>query len=270
METEETVQSEQPTNLVEELSHTDKIVGVFSEPTNLFSKLAFLNTKVTDWLLPLFALIVVAIAATFIYMSNPEIKLEMQQQQEKAMREQFDKMVESGQMTKEQADEQLERTSGMMDNPMFTYLIPSISIFVIMLVWFFVFTTIAFLIAKFAFKGDGSYSQAMTAMGLPMYISVLQSIILIIVGILMGKMLTGLNPASLTGMDLKTLPGFLLSRLDVFSIWFYVVVGIAFAKMFKSDNVKKYIFTSIGVWLVFMFIIFGLSNVSPIFGNMIR
>jgi len=270
METEETVQSEQPTNEMEELSHTDKIVGVISEPSNLFSKLAFLNTKVTDWLLPLLAMIIVAIVATFIYMSNPEIKLEMQQQQEKAMREQFQKMVESGQMTQEQVDEQLDKTSEMMNNPMFIYLIPSISIFVIMLLWFFVFTTVAFLIAKFAFKGDGSYSQALTAMGLPMYISVMQSIILIIVGMLMGKMITGLNPASLMGMDLKTLPGFLLSRLDVFSIWFYVVVGIAFAKMFKSDNVKKYIFTSIGVWLVFMFIIFGLSKVSPMFGNMIR
>jgi hypothetical protein len=270
METEDTNQSEQPTNEMAELSHTDKIVGVISEPSNLFSKLAFLPTKATDWMFPLILLIIVAIASTFILMSNPEIKLEMQQQQEKAMREQFDKMVESGQMSREQADEQLERSSEFVSNPMFMYLIPSISVFVIMLLWFFVFTTLAFLLAKFVFKGDGSYSQAMTAMGLPLYISVLQSILLVIVGILMGKMLTGLNPASLMGMDLKTLPGFLLSRLDVFSIWFYVVVGIAFAKMFKSDNVKKYIFTSIGVWLVFMFIIFGLAQVSPVFGNMIR
>jgi hypothetical protein len=270
METEETVQSEQPSNEMEELSHTDKIVGVFSEPSNLFSKLSFLNTKVTDWLLPLLAMIVVAIVATFIYMSNPEIKLEMQQQQEKAMREQFDKMVESGQMTQEQVDEQLDRTSEMMSNPVFIYLFPSIGILVMMILWFFVFTTIGFLIAKFVFKGDGGYTQALSAMGLPLYISVLQSIILIIVGMLMGKMITGLNPASLMGMDLKTFPGFLLSRLDVFSIWFYAVLGIAFAKMFKSDNVKKYIFTSVGVWLVFMFIIFGLGKVSPIFGNMIR
>ena len=106
METEETVQSEQPTNEMEELSHTDKIVGVISEPTNLFSKLVFQKTKATDWLLPLFAMIIVSIVATFIYMSNPEIKLEMQQQQQKAMQEQFDKMVESGQMTREQANEQ--------------------------------------------------------------------------------------------------------------------------------------------------------------------
>ena len=164
----------------------------------------------------------------------------------------------------------MDRTSEMMNNPMFIYLFPSIGIFVMSLIWFFVFTTIGFLVAKFAFKGDGGFTQAMSAMGLPLYISVLQSIILIILGLLMGKMITGLNPASLMGMDAKTLPGFLLSRLDVLSIWFYVVVGIAFAKMFKSDNVKKYILASLGIWLVFMFIIFGLAQVSPMFGNMIR
>lgn len=270
METEDTLQTEQQNQEFEELSHTDKIVGVISEPSGLFSKLVFLPTKATDWILPLLALIVVAIVSTFIYLSNPEIKYQMQQEQEKAMREQFDKMVESGQMTREQADEQIEQATQFVSNPMFMYLIPSISVFVIMLLWFFVFTTVAFLLAKFALKGDGSYSHAMTAMGLPLYITVLQSILLVIVGMLMGKMLTGLNPATLMGMDLKTLPGFLLSRLDVFSIWFYVVVGIAFAKMFKSDNVKKYIITSLAAWLIFMFVIFGLAQAVPQIGGMIR
>jgi ABC-type transport system involved in cytochrome c biogenesis permease subunit len=125
-------------------------------------------------------------------------------------------------------------------------------------------------LAKFVLKGDGSYGHAMTAMGLPLYILVLQSIVMVIATLLMGKMITGLNPASLIGMDIKTIPGFLLSRLDVFSIWFYVVVGIAFAKMFRSDNVKKYIVTSIAAWLVFMFIIFGLAQVVPQIGGMLR
>jgi ABC-type transport system involved in cytochrome c biogenesis permease subunit len=194
----------------------------------------------------------------------------MQQEQEKAMREQFDKMVESGQMSREQADEQMEQSAQFVNNPMFMYLIPSISVFVIMLLWFFIFTTLAFLLAKFALKGEGGYSQAMTAMGLPLYISVLGSIILVIAGMLMGKMLTGLNPATLMGMDLKTLPGFLLSRLDLFTIWFYVVVGISFEKMFKSDNVKKYVITSLAAWLIFMFIIFGLAQAVPQLGGMLR
>ncbi|MEO8231539.1 MAG: hypothetical protein ABI638_04615 [Ignavibacteriota bacterium] len=270
METEDTIQSEQPPNEIEELSLTDKIVGVISEPSKLFSKLAFQSTKVTDWLLPLFAMIIVAIIGTFIYMSNPEIKLEMQQQQQKAMQEQFDKMVEIGQLSREEADERMDKTMEMMGNSGMMQIFSSIGILVMMLLWFFIFTTVGFLIAKFAFKGDGTYTQAMSAMGLPFYISVLQSIILIILGLLMGKMLTGLNPTALLGMDIKTLPGFLLSRLDVFSIWFYVVVGIAFAKMFKSDNVKKYIFTSVGIWLLFMFVIYGLGKVVPQIGNMIR
>jgi hypothetical protein len=270
METENTTQSEQPTNEMEELSHTDKIVGVISEPSNLFSKLVSLKVKASDWLLPLLAMIVVIIVATFVYMSNPEIKLQMQQQQEKAMQEQFQKMVESGQMTQQQADERIDQSRGLMNNPMFTYLFPSIGIVVMTLLWFFVFTTVAFLIAKFAFKGTGSYAQAMSAFGLPLYILVFQTIILIILGLLMGRIVSGLNPASLLNMDMKSFGGFLVSRFDVFSIWFYVVVGIAFAKMFKSDNIKKYAITSVGVWLVFMFIIFGLSKVSPIFGNMIR
>lgn len=270
METEDTLQPQEPKQEIEELSHTDKIVGVISEPTNLFTKLALLPTKATDWILPLLALIIVAIISTFIYMSNPEIKYQMQQEQEKAMREQFDKMVESGQMTREQADEQMEQSAQFVNNPMFMYLIPSISVIVIMLLWFFIFTTLAFLLAKFALKGDGGYGQAMTAMGLPLYISVLGSIILVIAGMLMGKMLTGLNPATLMGMDLKTLPGFLLSRLDLFTIWYYVVVGISFAKMFKSDDVKKYVITSLATWLIFMFIIFGLAQIVPSLGNMIR
>lgn len=270
METEDTIQSGQPNNEMEEISHTDKIVGVISEPTVLFTKLAFWPPKVTDWILPLLAMIIVSIISTFIYTSNPEIKLEMQQQQKKAMQEQFDKMVESGQITREQADEQMEKTMEMFGSSGMMQVFSSIGIFVMMLLWFFIFTTIAFLIAKSVFKGDGTYTQAMSAMGLPLYISVLQIIILVIIGLLMGKVLTGLNPAALLGMDIKTLPGFLLSRLDIFSIWFYAVVGIAFAKMFKSDDVKKYVFTSIGFWFVFMFIIYGLGKVSPIFENMIR
>ena len=40
--------------------------------------------------------------------------------------------------------------------------------------------------------------------------------------------------------------------------------------MFKANSVKNYVVASVGIWLVFMFIIFGLAQVSPMFGNMIR
>ncbi len=61
-------------------------------------------------------------------------------------------------MTQEQVDEQMDKTSEMMNNPMFIYLFPSIGIVVMSFIWFFVFATIGFLIAKFALKGDGGFT----------------------------------------------------------------------------------------------------------------
>jgi len=269
METENTIQSEQPKNEMEELSHTDKIVGVISEPINLFSMLAFQKNKATDWLLPIFTMVFVTLIATFIYMSNPEIKFQTQQRQSTTLQKELDKRVESGEMTQEQADNLLESSSAMKNNPI-TYVITSMNVLLWWLIWFFIFTTVGFFVAKFALNGEGSYTQAMTAMGLPLYIFVLQSIILVIAGMLMGKSLTGLNPASLTGMEVNKLAEFLLSRLDVFSIWFYAVVGISFAKMFKSDTVRKFIFTSYGIWLIVMYIIFELGKDYPILKEFIR
>lgn len=269
METEDTIQSQQPPQQTEELSYSDKIVGVISEPSNLFSKLAIQKTKITDWLLPIVIMMLVSFITTFIYMSNPEIKIEMQQRQSTTLQKELDKRVESGEMTQEQADNLLESSSAMKNNPI-TYLITSMTVLLGWLIWFFIFTAVGFFVAKFALNGEGSYTQAMTAMGLPLYIFILQSIILVIAGMFMGKSLTGLNPASLTGMEVNKLTEFLLSRLDVFSIWFYAVVGISFAKMFKSNTVRKYIFTSLGIWLIVMYIIFELGKDYPILKEFIR
>ena len=39
----------------------------------------------------------------------------------------------------------------------------------------------------------------------------------------------------------KEFSGFILSKVNPFSIWFYSVFGIGLAKLFNSDNVKKYV-----------------------------
>ena len=56
-----------------ELSHTDKLVGVFAEPQSMFSKIAKFQAKTSDWLIPVFVVIVVAILSQFVMLSNPEI-----------------------------------------------------------------------------------------------------------------------------------------------------------------------------------------------------
>ena len=99
----------------EELGVTDKIVGVFTEPSDLFQKLSTLPVKTMDWVLPLLLLIVAIIAMQFITSSNPEIKANMIEKQMERIEKNFQETVDKGQMTQQQADEQLDRITEQME-----------------------------------------------------------------------------------------------------------------------------------------------------------
>ena len=54
----------------QELSHTDKLVGVFTEPAAMFSKAAKFPAKTADWIIPVLVVIVISILSQLVMMSN--------------------------------------------------------------------------------------------------------------------------------------------------------------------------------------------------------
>ena len=247
-----------------EFSHSDKMVGLFSEPASTFAKIAQAPTKVIDWLIPLLIFIVVLSLSTVIMQSNPQIKYQMVEKQTEAMEKTFDEYVNSGAMTQEQADAQIETMRERMDGSGMAMLIPQlIGIVIFTFLVFFILSGFYYGFSRLILKGDGTFSNAMVAYGLPFYIAAVQVILQVIVAMLMNKMITDLSVTTFMDLDKATFVGFLLSKLDLFSIWFYVVVGIAFAKMFKSENTTKYIGMVVGLWLGFSLLFFYLANAVP-------
>lgn len=248
-----------------EVSHSDKMVGLFSEPAITFEKIAQMPAKVADWLIPLLIFIVVISLSTFIMQSNPQIKFSMMEKQLESLEKNFSEAVNSGRMTQEQADTQIESIRERMEQGGMAMLIPQIvGIVIFTFIVFFVISGFYFAIAKFVLKGEGPYSNAMVAYGLPFYIASVQVILQVIVAMLMGKMVTDLSVTTFAGLDKTNILGFLLSKLDIFAIWFYIVVGIAFAKMFNSDNTKKYVITILGLWIGFSLVFYFLASSVPI------
>jgi hypothetical protein len=76
--------------------------------------------------------------------------------------------------------------------------------------------------------------------------------------------------ASFMGSDKMTLTGWFLSKIDPITIWSYVVLSIALAKMFKSESAGKYYVVVFGVWLIGMFILFQLAQAVPFLQNFIQ
>lgn len=248
-----------------ELSFTDKMVGIFTEPAATYSSVAKFPLKTVDWLVPFAILLFLVAISQLIVTSNPEIAYQIKQKQMEQIEKNFADAVEKGQMTQEQADQQMERVQEQMESfgGGIGKVIQTVMIFIGGFIFFFIVCGIWFLLAKFVLKGDGTYMSALVASGLTSYISMIQVLITTILAIVMGKLVSDTSVASLIEADKSTIVGFILSKLDVFSIWAYAVLAIGLSKLFKSESTGKYFIMIFAVWLIWGLLVFVISKAVP-------
>jgi len=246
---------------VGELSHSDKMIGVFTEPTRMFSITSKFAPRHKDWVIPVVIFFIVIALIRILAMTNKEVYFEAKKQGI----ERIEKMVESGTMTREQGDEAIDAIDQQMEfmqGPI-GWVISIVSTLIFGFIFFLILIGIYYLFIKFLLKGEGTFTSALVASGLTTYISILQIILGGILTMLLGKMIMDTSLASLMGSDKTTLTGWLLAKVDPISIWAYVILAIGFAKMFKSESTGKYYAVVFGLWLIGGFILFQLAQAFP-------
>jgi hypothetical protein len=251
-----------------ELSHSDKMIGVFAEPAKTFSITSKFPTRNKDWVIPILILFLVAALIRILAMTNKEVYFEAKKQGI----ERIEKMVENGTLTKEQGDEAINRIDQQMEfmkGPI-GWVITIATTLIFGFIVIFIIVGIYYLLIRFVLKGEGTFASALVANGLTIYINILQIIIAGILTMLLGKMIMDTSLASIMGTDKNTITGWLLAKVDPISIWAYIVLAIGFAKMFKSESTGKYYALVFGVWLIGMFILFQLAQAVPFLQNFIQ
>ena len=259
---------EETTNENGELSHSDKMIGVFTEPAKMFQQTSKFPPRNKDWVIPVLILFLVAALIRIIAMTNKEVYFEAK---EKGV-ERIEKMVESGTLTREQGDEAINRIDQQMEfmqGPI-GWVITIATTLIFGFIVIFIIVGFYYLLIRFLLKGEGTFASALVANGLTMYISTLQLIIAGILTMLLGKMMTDTSLASFMSIDKNTITGWLLAKVDPISIWAYIVLSIGFAKMFKSETTGKYYVLVFGSWLIVMFILFQLAQAVPFLQNFIQ
>jgi hypothetical protein len=254
-----------------ELGFSDKVIGVFTEPAALFEDLSSQKPRVTDWAVPLLLIILLAIGSQFIVMNTPSLRQAAIEKRMDAVADYFDNLIEEGQMTQEIADRQLETIRGQIEDGMDSQLpITILFMFIIITVMFFLASGLYFLIIRFLLKGDGSYNTGLSAYGLPMYITSLGVVLLVIIMLVTNNIYSGLHLAEFMGMDSKQLIGYMVSYINPISIWFYLVLGIAYNKMFKLNNLGKSLLAVFGTWFIVGMLFFAVSEFIPFLKNFIQ
>lgn len=258
MDPNETINTSEQTQETGELSHSDKMIGVFTEPSRMFSITSKFTARHKDWVIPILIFFIVVSLIRILAMTNEEVYFEAKKQGI----ERIEKMVESGTLTREQADQQIDAMDTYMRGPMswiFTF-IPTLLFGFIFII---IITGIYFLFIKFLLKGEGTFTGALVSMGLTSYISILQIVIAGILTMVMGKLMMDTSVASFIGSDKNTIAGWFLSKLDPISIWAYAILSIGFAKMNKSESTGKYYILVFAVWIIGTFIWFQITQAVP-------
>jgi hypothetical protein len=245
-----------------ELGHSDKIIGIFSEPTKTFEKMSFYPPKTIDWLLPLTLLLCLVVLSRVIIMQNPDLAFQVKQQQKESMEKSLNTAVEKKQITSEQKEERLNQGMESMNRPIFQFL-GYIGILVGGFIVFFIISGVYFLFAKFALKGQGTYAAALVANGITGYIGIIQIIVATILSYIMGRLINDISIASLLNSDKSTIIGYLLSKLDIIFIWSLVILSIAYSKLFKSQSIGKYFGMVFGIWIGWCVFSFWISKIVP-------
>lgn len=269
METNDTNETlNQSAEQQKELSHSDKMIGVFSEPSSMFESTSKFPPRAMDWLIPVLIFFLVVAIIRIIAMSNKEVAFETKQ----AQIDRIENMVKDGTLTREQGDaalEQIDKQMEFMSGPL-GWVITIVSTIIFGGIFFFILAGIYFLFIRFVLKGEGTYNSALVTNGLTLYISTLQIILGGILTMVLGKMVMDTSLASVMGEDKATLTGWLLAKIDPISIWAYIVLSIGFTKMFKAKTAIPYFILVFALWIVGGLIIFFIASNVPILRGLLQ
>ena len=216
---------------VEDISLSDAMTGVVTEPGATFEAVKT-SSKKYYWIIPALIFIVLYIAASFLVLNDEDLYSEIKTKQTQAMKERMDNAVKDGKMSREQADEQLDKIDKQMSksNPLF-YVFAGLGPIFTTFILLFLKGAIFLLVLKL-FKGTASYMNILSVLGLAFMIESIQVIIDTVLAIVTGKLNANIGPTLLLTADTMSKEMFsFLSHFDLLTIWVLIITGIGFAKV---------------------------------------
>jgi hypothetical protein len=222
--------NEQPPRSTEEpkppLSLLGRLFNVYAAPGDVFDELKRAPTSVANWLVPILIVTVAMIASFVITLSQPTIKQQLVEMQEKAI----DQQVVAGKITAEQAKTVKAQLAALPPWVMqlFGILQGVVSGFVGTFWW----ALVLWLLGKMALKSNVPFLRALEASGLSMMIFALSVVVTTLLVVILGNIMA--RPALsvlIAEFDPTSKVHLLLGSLNLFYIWSATVLALALSKL---------------------------------------
>jgi hypothetical protein len=238
----------------EAISLSDAITGVFTEPGQTFEDVKRAGKK-NFWLVPIIILIVLTTLAGFMIMRDEELSGEIRSKQMLAVKERLEEQVKEGKITQEQMNERMDQIERGFKgtNPIFLVfriIGPIVFIFIVLFLKGLVFWGVIK-----AMKGTAAYMLVVSVLGLTSVIESIQVVINTALSIVTGRLGANIGPILLFAKDaLSENMSKFVSHFDLLSIWYFIVLGIALAKVseLKTSKIMPAVFV---LWVIYILIV---------------
>jgi len=234
------------------LSFTDAVSGTFIFPGNTFTTIE--NTpKKNYWLFSIIICIVLGIISTFLFTNDSELVGEIMDKQKEKLYQSMDERVNSGQMSREEANTAIEQAEEFMSPESLFFKISAFGATIIMpFLSMLVYSLLGLVLIKI-FKGSFLYVKLLGVIALGMIISSIGDVINVIISILTGDFTSLSLALALKDVEMPDSINTFLVSLSAFKIWSVAVVSLGIAKIGKVKTLPIVIIVLV-VYIVYTFI----------------
>ncbi len=217
-----------------QLSVGEAISGALTEPSDTFETIASTPRR-NYWLMPVLITVALSLVSTFLFMGDAELVQSVMEKQKSKLEADFDKNVKEGKMTREEADKALD---GISPESSFFKIAGFGGAVIGPFLILFILSVIYMVVLKIS-KADFDFGNVLNVVGLAMVVGAIGNVLGMVISILMGRV-TGVGLGILFSEDSVGAQMFsLLSKIDIFQIWFYLLDAIGLSKIARISIAKS-------------------------------
>ena len=235
------------------MSLAGRLFNIFAAPGEVFEAVQPARVATVNWLAPLILSMVIGILSVLTIYSQPAVIQQLRDQQTKAM----DDQVQSGKMTRVQAD-QAEAVSEKFFGPGTIRLFGLIFVTLFNLIHIFWWALVLWVLGRPLLRADVTYVKALEVAGLGSMITILGSVVAALLTVCLGKISTCSLALFASQIDPKSLLHTVLQSVDFFDLWLLGVMTVGLARLAGVTWTKALPLT-VAYWLAMEGILIGLT-----------
>lgn len=242
-------QSPLPADNAPATSLAARLMNVFAVPGEVFEEVRASAHSVGNWLVPALVGSVVGVLSIIIVFSQPAIQQQFREQQEQALEKRLNKMVQAGQITRQQAEQQKEMAGRFM-GPMMIKISGSVAAGFWSFARVFLWALVLWLLGLWVLRVRFGYLKAAEIAGLAGMIGVLGTLVKLLLQVNLS------NPASSPSLALavKTFDPqnpwhLVLAGLNVFDMWELGLLALGLARLTGVPFARAGL-PVLGVWVL--------------------